>query len=344
MFGIFERRQILNALGGLPSPEVINKEWLYVLKEETRNSILIEGVFVSEDELEEVLSKGQPAKKSQAEALNYYRAARYFYELAYQGLQTGEFMYSVAMARQINKMLLEGVNGDGGKLRNGDIIIAGAKISPPGGLDIEEWLKVHKEYVMSYQDRMSDRTFLQDISAQHILFESIHPFADGNGRTGRIILNYLLISRGLPPIILKGDETARDRYYRALETGDIALRPLMKEFPGHQKILDILSGMKTGHLEEMIAEAARTSLDRMIISILETKAGLVPKPSREVAQAMGIAHDSMRTLINRGRFVAIKKGKDWFTHESLESNTLLKTYGIHHSDTDPPGMPESPHP
>ncbi len=101
MPGLSERKRILNAIGGLPPPEVVNKEWLYILKEETRNSVLIEGVFVSEDEFEEVLARGKPMKKSQAEAFNYYRAAKYFYELAFQGLQTGEFMLNLAIVRQI---------------------------------------------------------------------------------------------------------------------------------------------------------------------------------------------------------------------------------------------------
>jgi len=42
---------------------------------------LIEGVFVSEDELEEVLARGKPMKKSQAEAFSYYRTAKCFYKL-----------------------------------------------------------------------------------------------------------------------------------------------------------------------------------------------------------------------------------------------------------------------
>ena len=54
---ISERFDILKQFGGLPEPEVINEEWLYILKEETRNSILIEGFFVSDKELEEVLAR-----------------------------------------------------------------------------------------------------------------------------------------------------------------------------------------------------------------------------------------------------------------------------------------------
>lgn len=337
MPGISERKEILNAIGGLPVPEMVNKGWLYVLKEETRNSLLIEGVFVSEPELEEVLSKGQPTKKSQTEALNYYRAAKYFYELAFQGLQTGEFMFSLAMIRQINKMLSEGTGGNGGRLRKDGITIAGAKISPPDGLDIEEWLKVHRQFVMDHKDEPTDKGIIHHIAAQHILFESIHPFSGGNGRTGRIIINYLLVSRGLPPVIMKGDDVSRDRYYHALERGDAALRHVAINFPGSRKALDIISRIDTGPMEELITEASRTSLDRMIINILETKHGLKLKSSRDVAQVLGYAHDSMRTFISRGKFIAIKRGKDWFTHETLELGALLRSY----SSPDKPPAPRA---
>ena len=131
MPGLSERKHILNAIGGLPPPEVVNKEWLYILKEETRNSVLIEGVFVSEDEFEEVLARGKPMKKSQAEAFNYYRAAKYFYELAFQGLQTGEFMLNLAIVRQINKMLLEASTGMVGHSEKG-YQDRGAKYRRPG--------------------------------------------------------------------------------------------------------------------------------------------------------------------------------------------------------------------
>jgi fido (protein-threonine AMPylation protein) len=326
MPGLSERKHILNAIGGLPPPEVVNNEWLYILKEETRNSILIEGVFVSENELEEVLARGKPMKKSQTEAFNYYRTAKYFYELAFQGLQTGEFMLNLAIVRQINKMLLEGIDGNGGTFRKGDIKIAGAKISPPPGIDINEWMKVHKQYILDHRETPGDTATMREIAVQHILFEAIHPFSDGNGRTGRIVTNYLLVSRGFPPIILKGDDASKDRYYRALEAGDQALRKTTKDFPGPEKASAILPTINSTPMEDMILEASRTTLDRMIISILETRGDIALKPAKDVAYALGFASDSMRTLINRGKFVAVKRGKDWFTHEKLEVETLAKTF------------------
>lgn len=52
----------------------------------------------------------------------------------------------------------------------------------------------------------------------HAKFENIHPFADGNGRTGRLAMNYLLVLNGHPPIIIHEED--RKGYYNALEAWD----------------------------------------------------------------------------------------------------------------------------
>ena len=52
----------------------------------------------------------------------------------------------------------------------------------------------------------------------HVKFENIHPFADGNGRTGRITMNYFLVINGHPPITIHQED--RKEYYAALEAWD----------------------------------------------------------------------------------------------------------------------------
>lgn len=68
---------------------------------------------------------------------------------------------------------------------------------------------------------------LHDINSKNVLtaaayfhakFENIHPFADGNGRTGRLAMNYLLVLYGHPPIIIHEED--RQDYYGALEAWD----------------------------------------------------------------------------------------------------------------------------
>ncbi len=52
----------------------------------------------------------------------------------------------------------------------------------------------------------------------HAKFENIHPFADGNGRAGRLLMNYFLLLSGHPPIIIHEED--RKAYYKALEAWD----------------------------------------------------------------------------------------------------------------------------
>ena len=57
-------------------------------------------------------------------------------------------------------------------------------------------------------------------AAFHHKFEKVHPFYDGNGRTGRMLLNLILLKNGFPPLIISDKQ--RKRYYNALEKADKA--------------------------------------------------------------------------------------------------------------------------
>ena len=59
---------------------------------------------------------------------------------------------------------------------------------------------------------------MKSASYFHLRFESIHPFADGNGRVGRTLLNYYLLTHDEPPLIVFDED--KDEYYRALEKYD----------------------------------------------------------------------------------------------------------------------------
>ena len=64
----------------------------------------------------------------------------------------------------------------------------------------------------------SGDNILKAASYFHCKFENIHPFSDGNGRVGRLALNYFLLTRHHPPIIIHEED--RREYFQALEQWD----------------------------------------------------------------------------------------------------------------------------
>ena len=87
----------------------------------------------------------------------------------------------------------------------------------------------------------------------HAKFENIHPFADGNGRTGRLVMNYILLLYGHPPVIIHEED--RKGYYSALEAWD-----KRQEF---EPLIDYLKGQtaKTWEKQLQRAERKRTAGD-----------------------------------------------------------------------------------
>lgn len=74
-----------------------------------------------------------------------------------------------------------------------------------------------RELLEELRDIPADR-LLRAAAYYHVKFENIHPFADGNGRTGRITMNYYLVLNGHPPITIHQED--RRAYYAALEAWD----------------------------------------------------------------------------------------------------------------------------
>lgn len=161
-----------------------------------------------------------------------------------------------------------------------------------------------------------ERTTDQKTTASHVLFETIYPFRDGNGRVGRILLSYLLIGNGLINISIKGTKTAdRNAYYRALETGGNEIEQLLRriekgETPTVARINKAMVRSQLEPLKSIILERLNYSLNRVEIDVktLDREALI---PLRDAARFYNYSQDYLRQLIHLGKLPAQKRGKLW---------------------------------
>ena len=114
---------------------------------------------------------------------------------------------SLRMIREFNSLVM--VNGGGTfKTLPNEIIGANFKTSPPHLVE-EHLNKLIENFHSSNED------IIKKVAIFHADFEKIHPFPDGNGRTGRLLMNFELMKEGFPITIIKKED--REDYYNALE-------------------------------------------------------------------------------------------------------------------------------
>ncbi len=115
----------------------------------------------------------------------------------------------------LHRMLLGGINDNiAGRFRTkGEYVRVGSHVAPAP----EQIESMIEESINTYESKLS-QYFLERISKFHLEFENIHPFCDGNGRIGRVLMNYQLLRQGFPPVIIRDKEKAE--YYTALRNFD----------------------------------------------------------------------------------------------------------------------------
>jgi len=205
----------------LPNPDLF--VFMYVRKEAVLSS-QIEGTQSSLQDLlaaeAQVLSADRP--RDVAEVVNYVNAIKY-------GLSRLEDLpVSVRLIREIHERLLAGVRGSRlapGELRRsqnwigpGGCTLAEATYVPPPPSEVPVALSALEQFL--HQD--DDIPLLVKVGLAHAQFETIHPFLDGNGRVGRLLITFLLCEREvlLKPVLYLSYYFKRHRqaYYDRLQT------------------------------------------------------------------------------------------------------------------------------
>jgi Fic family protein len=183
--------------------EEINLEWIF-------NSNGIEGNTLTMHETKVVLegiTVGGKSVREHLEVINHREALNYFYDLLKDNSQVNE-----RMIKDFHALILRDIDrNNAGLYRKENVLISGAKHLPPDYTIVPELME---KLLLNYNNWNKYHPIIK-AALLHGEFVKIHPFIDGNGRTSRLLMNYVLMMNGYQPVIIKKDN--RLKYYEALD-------------------------------------------------------------------------------------------------------------------------------
>ena len=183
----------------------LNEEFIV---EYTYNSNAIEGNTLTLRETDLVLrglTIDSKPLKDHMEAVGHKEAFDFVSELVKDDVPISE-----GIIKQIHYLVLADKREDRGVYRRVPVHIMGAQHEP-----VQPYLIEPKIEQLLYDFAASTEHIVTKLARFHIEFEGIHPFIDGNGRTGRLLVNLELMKSGFPPIDIKF--TDRIAYYNAFD-------------------------------------------------------------------------------------------------------------------------------
>lgn len=194
--------------------------------EYTYNSNAIEGNTLTLRETDMVLrglTIDKKPLKDHLEAVGHKEAFEFVSELVKDNVQMSE-----RIIKQIHYLVLADKKDDLGVYRRVPVRIMGAQNEP-----VQPYLIQPKMEQLMVDFAESTEHIVTKLARFHIEFEGIHPFIDGNGRTGRLLVNLELMKAGFPPIDIKF--TDRILYYNAFDEYHVKhnLSAMEKLFAGY---------------------------------------------------------------------------------------------------------------
>jgi Fic family protein len=254
----------------------------------TYHSNAIEGNTLSLRETQLVIEHGMTvgghSLREHLEATNHAQAFAYLTKLIEQRTPI-----TIGVILTLNGLVVDKLIDQPGQFRNGPVTIRGARVQPPSATRVASLM--HQWIGWIAGEGQAYPTVLRAAIA-HQGFEAVHPFRDGNGRTGRLLMNLMLMQDGYPPALLL--QEWRLAYLEALAVAD--------------------SG-RYGPIANLIGRAVEQGLDLYLEACDRAP---IPEEAGEeslavLAREFGYTTDYLSLLIRKGRLAATKRGPRWYS-------------------------------
>ncbi|BDA82626.1 hypothetical protein Sa4125_01680 [Aureimonas sp. SA4125] len=194
-----------------------------------------------------------PIKKAEAEARNGLLQYDYAVQAIHEALERGSFKLRVSLILNLQREALQGISAYAGNFRPGAVEIRGSKHEPAGAHLVPELVEEMCDYVNDHWN--DDRNALHLAAYVMWRLNWIHPFADGNGRTSRVLAFVLLCNRigfVLPGVPTFPDLIVdhRSDYEDALDAADAAYRDGSIDVSKMETLLESLVAKQLGDVFE----------------------------------------------------------------------------------------------
>jgi Fic family protein len=196
---------------------VLRKISLAEMPEMVYNSNAIENSTLSLEDTEKILSNGVLKRKVSVREIYEAKNLARITEML---LENPKSRLSVKLILELHKILLANIDDSiAGRFRTGrEWVRVGVHL---GANPMFVSSLIH-ELVGNYRaDKKRD--FIEKIAYFHAEFETIHPFCDGNGRIGRVLINLQLANLGLPPIIIQ-NKSKENEYYPLFRKYNVSMK------------------------------------------------------------------------------------------------------------------------
>jgi len=276
------------------SPTIVAKLRERFMLEMTYNSNAIEGNALTLKETYLVLSEGITIKgkslKDHLEAKNHHEALEFIFE---QVEHDSQHTISEHLIRELQSLVIGNIDKSiAGTYRDVEVAITASSHQPPLATEVPGKMS---DLIKWFRQEQSILNPIELAAILHHKLVNIHPFADGNGRTARLLMNIILLQAGYPlVIILKND---RKKYYDTLSLAD------------------------GGNLDPFIifiARAVERSLDLYLETIIKNQPDSIKFMSlSKLGERFKLTQEHLNLLARKGKIVAHKQGRIWVS--SVES-------------------------